>query len=48
MNITIRLAKALTSFTNDKKVIEYTLDDANDLAALIDTLNGNVSLRYIY
>ena len=40
MKITIRLAKALTSFTNDKKVIEYTLDDENDIAALIDTLNG--------
>lgn len=40
MKITIRLAKALTNFTNNNKVIEYALDGDDDLASLIDALNG--------
>ena len=39
MNITIRLAKALTSFTKNNKVIEYELDGENNLAELIDSLD---------
>ena len=37
MKITIRLAKALTNFTNNIKVIDFELDEENDLANLIDT-----------
>lgn len=39
MKVTIRLAKALTRFTNNNKVIDYNLDEENDLATLIDTLD---------
>lgn len=39
MKITIRLAKALTRFTNNNKVIDYEFDEKNDLGKVIDSLN---------
>jgi sulfur-carrier protein len=40
MEVSIRLAKALSNLTDGKNVIECSLDDGIDLAALIQTLDG--------